>query len=403
MDILIVSQYLRNIENFEGNNSRFVYLAKMIKDNHSVEILTSNFFHGEKRHFKNVGNSGEIKVTALYEPGYKKNVSFKRIYSHKVLAKNIARYLENRKKPDVIYVAIPSLDVAEAVANYCKKSNVKFVIDIQDLWPEAFKMVLKIPYVTDVLFKPMEIQANKIYSLADEVVAVSETYANHAMKVNKKCKDAKVVYLGTEKETFDSYAKEETPALEKKTDEIWVGYIGSLSASYDIKTVIDALKEIKTDKDICFVVMGSGPKKEEFEEYAKEQNINCIFTGSLPYSQMCATLKKCDIAVNPIKKGSAGSIINKVGDFAMAGLPVVNTQECEEYRDLLLEYNAGINCECENSNEVAQALLKLIENPELLKEMSANSRRLGEEKFDRENTYKIIYEVIANESLISQP
>jgi len=403
MDILIVSQYLRNIENFEENNSRFVYLAKMLKDNHSVEILTSNFSHGEKRHFKNIGNSGEIKVTAIDEPGYKKNVSFKRIYSHKVLAKNIARYLENRKKPDVIYVAIPSLDVAEAVANYCKKNNVKFVIDIQDLWPEAFKMVLKIPVISDILFKPMEIQANSIYSMADEVVAVSKTYADRALKVNKKCKEAKVVYLGTKKETFDSYAKEETPALEKKTDEMWVGYIGSLSASYDIKTVIDALSEIKTDKDIRFVVMGSGPKKEEFEEYAKEKNINCIFTGALPYPQMVATLKKCDIAVNPIVKGAAQSIINKVGDFAMAGLPVVNTLECQEYRDLLCEYNAGIACECENSKEVSDAILKLIESPELLKEMSKNSRRLGEERFDRENTYKLIYEVIANESLISQP
>ena len=28
MDIVIVAQYLRNIEDFSGNNSRFVYLAK---------------------------------------------------------------------------------------------------------------------------------------------------------------------------------------------------------------------------------------------------------------------------------------------------------------------------------------------------------------------------------------
>ena len=227
-------------------------------------------------------------------------------------------------------------------------------------------MVFKIPYITDILFKPMEIKADKIYSLADEVIAVSKTYAERAMKVNKKCKDAKVVYLGTEKEIFDSYVKSETSALEKGADEIWVGYVGSLSASYDIKTVIDALEEIKTDKNIRFVVMGNGPKKEEFEEYAKEQKVNSIFTGLLPYSQMVATLTQCDIAVNPIKKGSAGSIINKVGDFAMAGLPVINTQECKEYRNLLLEYNAGINCECENSKEVAEAILKLKGNDFLM-------------------------------------
>lgn len=40
MDIVIVAQYLRNIEDFEGNNSRFVYLAKMLinRDNSVYEI-----------------------------------------------------------------------------------------------------------------------------------------------------------------------------------------------------------------------------------------------------------------------------------------------------------------------------------------------------------------------------
>ncbi len=30
MDIVIVSQYLRDIECFESNNSRFVYIAKLV-------------------------------------------------------------------------------------------------------------------------------------------------------------------------------------------------------------------------------------------------------------------------------------------------------------------------------------------------------------------------------------
>ena len=31
MDIVIVAQYLRDIECFDGNNSRFIYIAKMLK------------------------------------------------------------------------------------------------------------------------------------------------------------------------------------------------------------------------------------------------------------------------------------------------------------------------------------------------------------------------------------
>lgn len=109
---------------------------------------------------------------------------------------------------------------------------------------------------------------------------------------------------------------------------------------------------------------------------------------------MAANLCKSDIAVNPIVKGAAQSIINKHADYAAAGLPVVNTQECQEYRNLLNSYECGINCEVDSVNQVAKALQELIENPQMRKQMGSNSRRMAEERFDRRNTYPQIVRVI---------
>jgi glycosyltransferase involved in cell wall biosynthesis len=80
----------------------------------------------------------------------------------------------------------------------------------------------------------------------------------------------------------------------------------------------------------------------------------------------------------------------------MAGLPVVSTQESQEYRDLLTEYNCGINCSVASSEEVSIALKELIENEEKRVEMGKNSRKLGEEKFDRKQSYKELLKVIDN-------
>ena len=172
MDIVIVAQYLRDITNFEENNSRFVYLAKLLKEHSEaeVEIVTSDFNHATKKHFDTVGKLSGIHITPLHESGYAKNVTLKRFKSHKELAQNLERYFEERNKPDIIYAAVPSLDVAEVCARYCKKNNVRFIVDIQDLWPEAFKMVVKIPVISDVAFYPMKKQADRIYSAADEVL-----------------------------------------------------------------------------------------------------------------------------------------------------------------------------------------------------------------------------------------
>ena len=52
MDIVIVAQYMRNIEDLEQSNSRFWYIAKLLKKNgHQIEIVTSDFHHEKKRHF----------------------------------------------------------------------------------------------------------------------------------------------------------------------------------------------------------------------------------------------------------------------------------------------------------------------------------------------------------------
>lgn len=173
-----------------------------------------------------------------------------------------------------------------------------------------------------------------------------------------------------------------------RKENIRIAYAGTLGNSYDLNTVIMAMSTIDSNFKIELVVMGDGLLRGSFEKLAKEQGVSAQFTGRLPYTQMISYLSQCDIAVNPIKRGSAGSILNKAADYAMAGLPVINTQECQEYRDLLDSYGAGINCDCEDVKSVADNLQKLIKNQNLREKMSEGSRKLGREKFDRANTYK---------------
>lgn len=388
IDVIIIANFVGDL--LGTDNNRFIYIADMLSKRASVELITSSFYHTTKKKRTSSGEALEYKVTLLEEPGYKKNVSVQRMRSHAVFGKNLAKYLEKRNKPDVIYCAVPTLDAAWEAAKYAKKNKVRFVIDVQDLWPEAFKMVFHVPILSDLIFTPMQMKANRIYSAADQVVAVSKTYADRAMRVNRKCQSPSIVYLGTDKDTFDGY----TVNSLKKEESITIVYVGSMSASYDIISVIDAISNINIGVSIKLLAMGDGELKDKFVEYAKQKSIDAEFTGRLSYPCMVERLMLCDIAVNPIHKGSAGSIVNKVGDYAMAGLPVINTQECIEYRNLLEQYEAGINCECENSIQVSNAIIKLIEDKKLRKQMSSNARQLGVERFNRANAYQNLVDIL---------
>lgn len=398
MKILLVAHFTQT-PNEKGNN-RFNYIADLLgKDRkNQVELITSSFSHKYKK--QRVMSSEPIdklnyKLTTIYEPDYKKNVSLRRFYSHFKMGKNLNKYLNNLNyKPDIVYCAVPSLDVGKVCAKFAKKNNIRFIIDVQDLWPEAFKLVFNIPIISNLIFLPMERKVNYIYSQANDIIAVSDLYADRASKVNKKFQHRLSIYLGTNLNYFDE-SKEKYKAI-FNDNLIRIVYIGTLGHSYDIKCIIDAIKTLNARgiKNIKFIVMGNGPLQQEFENYAKEKNVNCEFTGRLPYEEMVGILCSCNIAVNPIKGNSACSIINKVGDYAAASLPVVSTQECEEYRKLVDSYKIGFNCENESSQDVANKLERLIKDKELRNEMGKNNRKLAEEKFDRKITYQKIIDLV---------
>lgn len=393
-DILIIAHFCSDFDG-KGNN-RFNYLAKLLTDYQcKVELVTTDFSHSKKKQRENIESGLPYKLTMISEPGYKKNVSIKRFYSHYVMGKNLKDYLSKREKPDIIYCGVPSLDAAKAAARYANKNEVRFIIDIQDLWPEAFKMVFNLPVISNLIFYPMKKTANYIYGLADDIIAVSKTYVDRAINVNRKCKNGYPIYIGTNLNNFDSLVIK-NKITNKLEDELWLAYIGTLGHSYDIRCVIDALSILKANGmlNIKFIIMGDGPLRSELEEYAKNRDIYCDFTGSLSYDKMVGVLSSCDIAVNPISHGAAGSIINKHGDYAAAGLPVINTQECLEYRKLVENYNMGYNCENSNPEDLADKLLILYSDKKLRETMGQNSRRLAEDKFDRNHTYSKIVQLI---------
>lgn len=393
--VLIVSNFCGVLDG--QKNDRIVYLAELLSSTgrYDVELIASDFVHYLKKH-QTVPREGfyASKITLCHEPGYISHKGIRRLYSHHVWGKNVLKYIKSSPRPDIIYCAIPSLTAAHDLAKYCEKNNVKFVVDVQDLWPEATFMLIKNKLIQKLSY-PMAKYIDVAYSKADAIVAVSETYAIRAKRVNKKNAPTLSVFLGNDADCFfkarDNYTD--------KYPDFTIGYIGTLSYSYDLNCVIDAIKILNDSgkyPTIKFLVMGVGPLQQNFSNHAKEAGVFCEFTGRLPYEEMVGRLCKCDVVVNPIVKGAAQSITNKVGDYALSGLPVVNTQECQEYRSLLDKYECGFNCMSGNPQDLAQALGTLIGNPSLRNEMGQQSLKLGIEKFDRRISYREIEDLLNN-------
>lgn len=378
----------------EDSNNRFNYLLHLINNSSDLKgiLLTSRFSHRLKKKRKDINS---FKLNGIYlvdEPGYKKNISLRRFISHKFFSRNLKKKLKYIEKPDVIYCAVPSLDSANVVVKYAKKNKIKLIIDIQDLWPEAFKLVFKSSILNRILFYPMTLKANYIYSAADKIVAVSDTYRNRALRNNKKDLFGLTIFLGTDLNYLNDSLKNQDLSFIKHKNEKWIGYIGTLGNSYDINTVLHAMKNVQRKMDnVKLIIIGDGPQKNNLYNLAKKLSVNAVFLGKKDYIEAMKILQQCDIAVNPLRKGAAQSIINKVGDYAALGLPVVNSLQNEEYKALLTKYKAGINIRSEDISEMTKAFYFLLKNTDIAILMGQNNLQLAVDMFDRNKTYlKII-------------
>ena len=83
-------------------------------------------------------------------------------------------------------------------------------------------------------------------------------------------------------------------------------------------------------------------------------------------------------------------------DYVASGIPIISTQESEEFRRLIDKYKMGMNCTNGNVDELANAIMHLMDNFQERIIMGVNARRCAEEQFDRKQSYKKIVNIILN-------
>lgn len=384
--ILIVAPYI-TFPNEPGAN-RFIAVAKKLSQKYSVTLVTSKFCHILKSIRAQNPNMQDFKVILIDEPGYQKNVSFKRLLSHHIFCKKFEQFLASYNQPiDLVYSAYPLIKTNYILGRYKKKYGYKLVIDVQDIWPEAISGPIPIfsNVIVQKILSPITRYANTTYSLADGLVAVSNTYLKRSdvKKLDDNLK--KVVYIGADNLHFENSYKEQ------KVQKIIATYIGTMAGSYDLETVVKAAALCHEYIDIQFI--GTGPHEQNLKTLNTEHGNYIRFLGSLTYDNAMKILMSSDIAINPIKATSQATITNKLSDYFCCGLPIISCQESEEVKELLA-LGGGVQYCANNAADLAKQLIRLSQDRETLEKMSLVNQNIAKERFLRDISYNEITDLV---------
>lgn len=383
-DYILISAFT----NIQVPNNRMLTIFNQIDGEKMV--VTTDFNHGKKRYYE-ADEAGHPNQITLHVPGYKKNLSIKRIWSHLMFARQLRKYLNSlEEKPSVIYCTMPTSSSAYVCAKYSKKHGIKFVIDVIDLWPDSLLPLVKGKAVIKALLYPWTYLTRYAYQSANVIMGESVKYANEAKKYNQKA-DVYPIYLGVDMQIVNKVKAEKPVLLEKPEDEVWIAYAGSLGVSYDFNALLDAAKSIHGRYKYKLWFVGDGVRRNEIETYIKNNGLNAEITGFLSYDQLLGYLSYCDIAINIFRNNTKVVYSYKFNDYVAMDSFVLNSLEGETAQ-MVDEYRIGRNFNF-SDQPLSTILEDTLKNWEDYCKWNVNCKRLIEEKLDKEKIYSVVKEI----------
>ena len=303
---------------------------------HQVTYWTSDFSHAHKapRQFKETVAPDGFRLTMVPTKPYPANICLRRVRSHRALARTWRQMAAAfPERPDVVIASLPPLSLAAAALAFSRTVGARFVVDVMDAWPETFYRI-----APRCLFAPLRATARRIYRSADAVTAVAAHYLDLAYTYGTTA-PTHLCHHGIELTDGDGLAagdimRQKPPLTPRSPFNLL--YLGAMGKSYDLETVIDAVKETE---DATLDLAGTGPKEDSLR--ARAANCPRIrFHGYLDANALASLLAHACAGVIPIFPNSCVGVPYKLADYAAGGLRVVNSLPGET-ADLIVRFAAG--------------------------------------------------------------
>lgn len=262
----------------------------------------------------------------------------------------------------------------------------KFVFEVRDLWPELPKALgMKNPF----LLWGMGVLEKVSYRRADACIGLSPGICEGIAKRAQKGKQIALIPNGSDLDIFKpgDRSKLELDGV-KPTDTVAI-FTGAHGIANGLDAVLDAAQVLKDKKreDIVLVFIGDGRLKPELVARAKEDQLtNCRFFDPMPKDELNKIVSNVDIGMMILADIPAfyyGTSPNKFFDYISSGLPVLNNYP-GWLADMIADNECGEVVPPNDAQALADALMRLADNPALRKIYGANSRKLAEREFSRD-------------------
>lgn len=372
MRILIVTQYFWP-EEFRINN-----IAKnFLKQGHSVDVLTGipNYPKGQiyqdykinKRKYDKLLEVNIFRVPIVLRGDAGSVRLFFNYLSFVISAVFFGSYKLRKRRYDIIFTfATSPITVALPAIFISFLKNAKHVLWVLDLWPYILNELqfIKNKFSLFCISKIVDF----IYSKSDIILAQSDSFKE---EISKRVNDPnKIFYFPSwnekfEKKEFNFKKLADQINYNKKFNIVFTGNVGE---AQNFDNIVIAAEMIKNETDIQWIIVGTGRKIEELKKQIEIKKIkNFYFFNqqehfNIPKFHEIASVLLVSLRPN---KYLSMTIPGKVSTYMSSNKFILGFISGET-ANILQQSKAGIAVDPSKPKELAQIILKLKNNPEII-------------------------------------
>lgn len=261
--------------------------------------------------------------------------------------------------PDVVIIS--SMPLFSIVPAYflAKKFKAKLIFEVRDLWPQTpihLKGYSKFHPVIIV----MSLLEKFGYKKADQIVSVLPNAYHYINKISTNPSKFNYIPNGIDENLIGNEKLPLEIMNQIPKDKFIVGYAGTIGLANAMEFFIDAVKLLKDNFKVHFIVVGDGYLKPKFIEETIELT-NITFIDKIKKSQVQNMLSYFDVCYvgrydSPLYKH--GVSYNKYFDYMLAKKPILESSN--KIKDPLELSGCGIIVAPENAEAIKNGILKLL-------------------------------------------
>ncbi|MFN5182509.1 MAG: glycosyltransferase family 4 protein, partial [Bacteroidota bacterium] len=394
MKILILTQYFPP-EIGAPQNRLYELAVRLKKFGHEITILTAmpnypkmeihNGYKGRWCMIENM-NGLEIHRTSIFVTKSKGILNRLMNYYSFVLS-SLFYGLFNIGSQDVVFVESPPLFLGKTGWLLSIMKGSKMIFNVSDLWPESAE---KLGLVKNKFFLKIAYQLE--HFLYEQSWLITGQTQGIVKDIGKRF-PKKIVYWLPNGVDLNFFKVDYYDGLSFRSKmgfsetDFLILYAGVIGHAQGLEVILNAAELLKDKRNIKFVLLGSGPEKDNLIELKTQKNLEFIyFLDPVSKIEMPEIVAACNVSVIPLKKLDLfkGAIPSKIFENLAMKKPILLGVEGEAKELFIDEANSGFFFEPENEKDLAIQILAMEKDPDLCVKLGENGNKFVAQKFERD-------------------